>query len=113
MSSLLSFFFFYCSGHLRDLHSFPTRRSSDLLLSVGLLIFFYRVFAVYTVRSGECRPKPVDPSTRILTRTEKGQLVSYPDRKSTRLNSSHRCISYAVFCLKKKKNTKKYQTTTS
>src|SRR5437762_13227916 len=28
-----------------------------------------------------------------------------PDRKSTRLNSSHRCISYAVFCLKKKKNT--------
>src|ERR1017187_6541573 len=27
------------------------------------------------------------------------------DRKSTRLNSSHRCISYAVFCLKKKKLT--------
>src|SRR5437762_9815756 len=32
------------------------------------------------------------------------------DRKSTRLNSSHRCISYAVFCLKKKK---KKQTTNS
>src|SRR5436189_6464746 len=29
------------------------------------------------------------------------------DRKSTRLNSSHRCISYAVFCLKKKKKTNK------
>src|SRR5437764_4338703 len=28
------------------------------------------------------------------------------DRKSTRLNSSHRCISYAVFCLKKKKKQK-------
>src|SRR5437763_7603917 len=28
------------------------------------------------------------------------------DRKSTRLNSSHRCISYAVFCLKKKKKNK-------
>src|SRR5437764_3690789 len=28
------------------------------------------------------------------------------DRKSTRLNSSHRCISYAVFCLKKKKKTR-------
>jgi len=28
------------------------------------------------------------------------------DRKSTRLNSSHRCISYAVFCLKKKNKTK-------
>src|SRR5437762_5060247 len=26
------------------------------------------------------------------------------DRKSTRLNSSHRCTSYAVFCLKKKRN---------
>src|SRR5437764_5217430 len=43
-----------------------------------------------------------------------GRLVSLPappsrsgrDRKSTRLNSSHRCISYAVFCLKKKKKTK-------
>src|SRR5437879_9891778 len=32
------------------------------------------------------------------------------DRKSTRLNSSHRCISYAVFCLKKK--TKKHDNTT-
>src|SRR5207248_7115938 len=31
------------------------------------------------------------------------------DRKSTRLNSSHRTISYAVFCLKKKKNKINYQ----
>src|SRR5688500_1281203 len=31
------------------------------------------------------------------------------DRKSTRLNSSHLVISYAVFCLKKKKNTKRYR----
>src|SRR5436189_3376891 len=30
------------------------------------------------------------------------ERVVKPDRKSTRLNSSHRCISYAVFCLKKK-----------
>src|SRR5437764_4373890 len=30
------------------------------------------------------------------------------DRKSTRLNSSHRCISYAVFCLKKKKNRREH-----
>src|SRR5258708_26318125 len=29
----------------------------------------------------------------------------HPDRKSTRLNSSHQIISYAVFCLKKKKQT--------
>src|SRR3712207_7909509 len=30
--------------------------------------------------------------------------AGHPDRKSTRLNSSHANISYAVFCLKKKKN---------
>ena len=36
---------------------------------------------------------------------EVGEILE--DRKSTRLNSSHRCISYAVFCLKKKKNKKK------
>src|SRR5438552_13854358 len=32
---------------------------------------------------------------------------TFTDRKSTRLNSSHQIISYAVFCLKKKKKTKK------
>src|SRR5437763_8435756 len=32
----------------------------------------------------------------------KRRHVKQQDRKSTRLNSSHRCISYAVFCLKKK-----------
>src|SRR4051812_49883466 len=36
---------------------------------------------------------------------EAGRQVEHrPDRKSTRLNSSHMSISYAVFCLKKKKN---------
>src|SRR5256885_8609151 len=34
------------------------------------------------------------------------QRQNQPDRKSTRLNSSHLVISYAVFCLKKKKNSK-------
>src|SRR5437879_11460587 len=34
---------------------------------------------------------------------EAQELSGGGDRKSTRLNSSHRCISYAVFCLKKKK----------
>src|SRR5436189_1522145 len=33
------------------------------------------------------------------------------DRKSTRLNSSHRCISYAVFCLKKKKSDHRFHPT--
>src|SRR5690625_6153526 len=36
----------------------------------------------------------------------RGQLVVLADRKSTRLNSSHVAISYAVFCLKKKKKIK-------
>src|SRR5258708_18683146 len=31
------------------------------------------------------------------------QALAHPDRNSTRLNSSHQIISYAVFCLKKKK----------
>src|SRR5690242_20982306 len=38
-----------------------------------------------------------------LARDELGDLVHLLDRKSTRLNSSHMSISYAVFCLKKKK----------
>src|SRR5437879_2946277 len=41
-------------------------------------------------------------------RAEKEAAAAFEagDRKSTRLNSSHRCISYAVFCLKKKKQTR-------
>src|SRR5688572_31479971 len=40
---------------------------------------------------------------RFLDLFEVGRLVIALDRKSTRLNSSHSQISYAVFCLKKKK----------
>src|SRR2546422_8700866 len=51
------------------------------------------------------RGKPAAASTRwcggSITRTSRT-----PDRKSTRLNSSHGYISYAVFCLKKKKKKK-------
>src|SRR5258708_21744424 len=36
-------------------------------------------------------------------------FIETRDRKSTRLNSSHQIISYAVFCLKKKKNKEKQQ----
>src|SRR5437867_8753042 len=53
---------------------------------------------------------PADARVRneAFTLSEKGYKVSVialrgQDRKSTRLNSSHRTISYAVFCLKKKK----------
>src|SRR5256885_7071297 len=40
---------------------------------------------------------------RILRYSEEAKASGQPDRKSTRLNSSHLVISYAVFCLKKKK----------
>src|SRR5437867_8976549 len=47
----------------------------------------------------------VDPRDRDARFAQEG-LREAGDRKSTRLNSSHRTISYAVFCLKKKKNKK-------
>src|SRR5437762_11383353 len=48
-------------------------------------------------------------SRRIPLVPGRGRAVDdLEDRKSTRLNSSHRCISYAVFCLKKKKKNKKH-----
>src|SRR5256885_5610968 len=40
---------------------------------------------------------------KALKQTPNAQLRKHSDRKSTRLNSSHLVISYAVFCLKKKK----------
>src|SRR2546430_5871743 len=46
---------------------------------------------------------------RDTDRVDGGGRAQGPDRKSTRLNSSHSQISYAVFCLKKKKKKNKYQ----
>src|SRR5258708_27199888 len=48
-----------------------------------------------------------DGLTRVGNITENAVelLLDFTDRKSTRLNSSHQIISYAVFCLKKKKKT--------
>src|SRR5947208_9047472 len=40
----------------------------------------------------------------LVRRSERPVLLLAKDRKSTRLNSSHQIISYAVFCLKKKNN---------
>jgi endonuclease/exonuclease/phosphatase family metal-dependent hydrolase len=45
-----------------------------------LLFFLYRYFTVYTVRSGECRPKPIDRNLRRETRDAEGVEVSYPTR---------------------------------
>src|SRR5260221_6477310 len=47
--------------------------------------------------------KSVFPLTRLGHSLQVATRVSGKDRKSTRLNSSHTVISYAVFCLKKKK----------
>src|SRR2546429_3021928 len=54
-------------------------------------------------RRGSCRlPSEQRPARRS---SERAALPAGSDRKSTRLNSSHGYISYAVFCLKKKKHT--------
>src|SRR5947207_9765034 len=84
-------FFFSLFVVPRDLHSFPTRRSSDLILGL----------------SDGLRPHE---ALTVRVRREDGDQISFTavaretksDRKSTRLNSSHTVISYAVFCLKKK-----------
>src|SRR5437763_17194678 len=85
-SSLDFCFLLYSSGLHGDLHSFPTRRSSDLLIEKPDAVVRNRI---------------VLAGTRMYQVMVEGQHNPV-DRKSTRLNSSHRCISYAVFCLKKK-----------
>src|SRR5256886_10231908 len=65
-------------------------------------------------RSHGANPEIVDELKRLALRygilteytsylVQEPSLAARPDRKSTRLNSSHSQISYAVFCLKKKK----------
>src|SRR5689334_24465657 len=100
-------------SHNLDIHSFPTRRSSDLNAyitirpskSIGLERPFFSVtggkFSVNFFR-----PRAVMGSELIfdedLTPEGLAEEVTL-DRKSTRLNPSHSSTSYAVFCLKKKK----------
>src|SRR5699024_12153703 len=105
--------FFSCSGRLSAQRSFPTRRSSDLRsgtvsvecftvhlcsdLSFGVLWAFARLWGygnVFIKRSIHIE---------VGQRYQHGAgCLRRVDRKSTRLNSSHVSISYAVFCLKKK-----------
>src|SRR5205814_7762439 len=94
-----------------SLHSFPTRRSSDLL--VRRLVTSGRDCLHWGsgVRCSASDGFLLDhwPYHLALPRVGKTRwrrdgcgLRSRRDRKSTRLNSSHLGISYAVFCLKKK-----------
>src|SRR5206468_7194442 len=72
----------------------------------------FRSAAVAVELDGEIQDlaTPLRKSGRFRVLTDKDQTAlavlrhSAADRKSTRLNSSHDQISYAVFCLKKKKN---------
>src|SRR2546427_8984059 len=85
-----------------------------------LLFFFFNDTAtteIYTLSLHDALPisprgrspgSPDPPRATTGPRTARGSARPAPgqDRKSTRLNSSHSQISYAVFCLKKKKKTK-------
>src|SRR5207249_8708871 len=106
-------FSLYYSTDPRALHSFPTRRSSDLRvlcdesLWLGCRLGAHR-WHVAPVRDDLPAPPPAaierrspERLTLELVGLSLGALERL-DRKSTRLNSSHVSISYAVFCLKKK-----------
>src|SRR3712207_7774225 len=58
------------------------------------------------VACAEQNDTPIDVAWRRVGELEGGSFPT--DRKSTRLNSSHANISYAVFCLKKKKRISSY-----
>src|SRR5439155_27331253 len=84
--------FFTCSPAHCDLHSFPTRRSSDLVRALREVILAEHDIAGPCLHLDAAHLAPVLPALH----PDEG------DRKSTRLNSSHVAISYSAFCLKKK-----------
>src|SRR5437764_8214941 len=73
------------------LHHVATPQLYTLSLHDALPIYTRRS---WDTKSGSCRP------------TAGASRDWWRDRKSTRLNSSHRCTSYAVFCLKKERKNK-------
>src|SRR5690606_40841135 len=92
------------SPHHPDQHSFPTRRSSDLdaQLVEGLDEAETRRSNTDGADQAGLVGKDLISRRRYIIGTGRPHIG---DRKSTRLNSSHVKISYAVFCLKKKKTT--------
>src|SRR5437868_12436813 len=102
MSHIESISFYMQSyPHHRDPHSFPTRRSSDLEISQASA----RQDAGGTLWRDELNAcaKLEIPDARLKELYDVAVSTLILDRKSTRLNSSHVSISYAVFCLKKKR----------
>src|SRR3712207_8612741 len=94
-------------GDRRDLHSCPTRRSSDLsarlLRSERLLARLQAMDRILARRAPRLGWRHLaDPGHVPAGGLEADADPRWSDRKSTRLNSSHANISYAVFCLKKK-----------
>src|SRR5205807_9456228 len=108
-----STFSLYVPAAPSDLHSFPTRRSSDLVLPVPRVPPADATPISAREEAREHRSRRCAGGARGAARGESvrpGGARDRPlraplaggDRKSTRLNSSHLVISYAVFCLKKK-----------
>src|SRR5439155_22266339 len=106
-------FFFYYYPHHPHLHSFPTRRSSDLeQVRAFLEIDEIDVILLDNMKRTEMREAVALRKNKVKFEASGGITLKnirqiefhfiFPDRKSTRLNSSHVAISYAVFCLKKK-----------
>src|SRR5699024_11620526 len=90
----------YFYGDRPDPHSFPTRRSSDLPFSRSYgVILPSSLTRVVPLTLGFSPRLPVS-----VCGTGTCTANRHRDRKSTRLNSSHVSISYAVFCLKKNRN---------
>src|SRR5690349_22486981 len=83
------------------LHSFPTRRSSDLPGAVRLADHDAHLGHGGLADRADHLGAVADDALALDQR-------GHRDRKSTRLNSSHVEISYAVFCLKKKNYTRSY-----
>src|SRR6267143_5798738 len=77
-----------------------------------LRFFFFFFFndtattEIYTLSLHDALPISRTPSGTFCSRPDCQSVAIPRDRKSTRLNSSHSSISYAVFCLKKKKKPK-------
>src|SRR5207244_7019879 len=100
----------YIPPRPRSPPSFPTRRSSDLDRRHDRIVPRNPI-ALLTLEDGSkmtCRIIDLSLSGAAIAAENRPPLKSLVmlgkvDRKSTRLNSSHQIISYAVFCLQKKK----------